>query len=480
MKDEPTTPVSRRTKILVVTDSPILPSGLAETTRLIFGSLLKRYPEQYEVHQLGLFQCYAVTTPQWPVYPTMTFKNRQGKLDFVPEDKYGQKTFFRLLPKVQPDIVFAFGDPQTVLYLCRPPKERRYKLLLYINFDGLPLPPDYGPVLNNADLIFTKSEFSKNVVACCVPAVAKGKLGYRYSPADLERFAPVTEEVRAEMRRDLFPAWMWQEAFVLGWVGRNQWRKQNWVLYKVLHYLRTGQYLVCRRCGRVSLFDWDPARQLHLNAEGLVLESRPGYRYEVCAHCGSNEIEQARPLQDVFLWCHTPEEPDEAWPLRWIEGQFALRRDRDLYYTPGHGLKSALAPEDVPMLYRIWDCLLYLSGGEGFGLPAWEAMCSGLPVVYTNYSAHGEFLSRGKAGLPVGGILQPEPKNCIWRMVADVPQAIEAVRRLYFDRGLARELGANGCRFAAQFGIEAQVGAWHRTFSALVRPAVAASGSVLV
>ena len=63
------------------------------------------------MHQLGLFQCYAVTEPQWPVYPTMTFKNKQGKLDFVPEDKYGQKTFFRLLPKVQRDIVFAFGDP---------------------------------------------------------------------------------------------------------------------------------------------------------------------------------------------------------------------------------------------------------------------------------------------------------------------------------------------------------------------------------
>ncbi len=47
MKDDLATPASKRTRILVVTDSPILPSGLAETTRLIFGNLLKRYPEQY-------------------------------------------------------------------------------------------------------------------------------------------------------------------------------------------------------------------------------------------------------------------------------------------------------------------------------------------------------------------------------------------------------------------------------------------------
>jgi glycosyltransferase involved in cell wall biosynthesis len=467
---QPPKAMPSRTKILVVTDSPILPSGLAETTRLIFGNLLRKYAEEYEVHQLGLFQCYAVTKPLWPVYPTMTVKDRNGKLDFVPGDKYGEKTFFRLLPKVQPDIVFAFGDPQTVLYLCQPPKQRRYRLILYVNFDGLPVPPDYGPIFDNADLIFTKSEFSMQVVARCLPAVARDKLGYRYSPADIKRFAPATDETRAEMRRDLFPPWMPRDAFLLGWNGRTQWRKQNWVLYKVLHYLRTGQYLVCRSCGRVSLFDWDPARQSHLNVDRLVLESRPGYRYDVCQQCGSSEVEQARPLEDLFLWCHTPEEIEEAWSLRRLEEQFALRRDRDLFYTPGHGLKSALAPEDVPMLYRIWDCLLYLSGGEGFGLPAWEAMCSALPVVYTNYSAHGEFLTRGQAGLPVGGILQPEPKNCIWRMVADVPQAVEAVRRLYLDRKLARQLGANGRAFVQQFSIETQVEAWHRTFMQLAHP----------
>jgi len=90
--------------------------------------------------------------------------------------------------------------------------------------------------------------------------------------------------------------------------------------------------------------------------------------------------------------------------------------------------------------------------------------------VYTNYSAHGEFLTRGQAGLPVGGILQPEPKNCIWRMVADVPQAVEAVRRLYLDRKLARQLGANGRAFVQQFSIETQVEAWHRTFMQLAHP----------
>ena len=59
--------MSSRTRILIVTDSPILPTGLPETTRLIFANLIAKYPKEDELHQLGLFQCYAVTTPQSPV-----------------------------------------------------------------------------------------------------------------------------------------------------------------------------------------------------------------------------------------------------------------------------------------------------------------------------------------------------------------------------------------------------------------------------
>ena len=206
-------------KILIVTDSPGLPTGLAETTRLIFGNLLAKYAGNYDLHQIGLSHFYAVTTAPWPVHQTMMRENSEGKLEFLPEDNHGQKSFFKLLPELQPDIVFAFGDPQNVLHFCLPPNERSYKLILYVNFDGLPMPPGFGPSLNRADLIFTKSEFSRDVIAPWMSPASRAKLGYMYSPADLERFAPASAMDKAEMRRDLFPAWMPQDAFVLGWIG---------------------------------------------------------------------------------------------------------------------------------------------------------------------------------------------------------------------------------------------------------------------
>lgn len=459
--------MEKRTRILIVTDSPVVPTGMAETTRLIFSTLLHNYPQQYDLHQVGLFHCYAVTTPEWPIHPTMAAKGPDGILRFVPEDRYGQKTFPKCLAKIQPDIVFGFGEPHRVLHLCAPPESRRHRLVLYVNFDGLPVPPAYCSHLLNADLIFTKSQFSMDVLASALPGFPPNQLSYLYSPADVERFRPISSEAKASLRRDLLPSWMAQKGFVLGWVGRNQWRKQNWVLFKVIHYLRTGGYLVCRRCGRVSLFDWDPCRQRHLETSDEPLGSRPGWKRDICQHCGSAEIQRAEPLSDVYLWLHMPQEPEQVWPVA-LEQQFGLRRDRDIHYTEGHGPKAALAPWDMGTLYGLWDALLYLTGGEGFGLPAWEAMCCGLPVVYTNYSSHAEFLGRASAGLPVGGILQPEPRTCIWRMVADVQQAVEAVRRLYFDGEIRTAFARNGRAFAGRFAPDVQVERWHNVFQQLL------------
>ncbi len=454
--------MSGKTRILIVTDSPVLPSGLAETTRLLFEALLDRYPEVYELHQVALFHCYAVTTPRWPVYPTEAGRTADGQVCFAPDDRYGQKTFPKIAERLRPDLVFGFGEPHRLLHLCRPRSQRPWRLVLYVNFDGLPVPPGFAPGLAQADLLVTKSEFARQVLLHSVPGVVAEKCHFLYSPADTRRFAPPTESERSELRRELFPPWVPGDAFVLGWIGRNQWRKQVWLLYKVIHYLRTGQYLVCRGCGQITLLDWDPLRRCVADPALLAHETPPDYVAGSCRHCRSREVEAATPLRDVFLWTHMPEEPGEDWPARWLEAQFDVQRDRDVYYTPGHGLKAALAPDDIPTLYRLWDCMLFLSGGEGFGLPAWEAMCAGLPVIYTQYSSHAEFLGRAEAGLPVSGVLQPESKTGIWRMVADVGQAIAAVRRLYFDAALRRYLGENGRRFVSQFTPELQTERWHR------------------
>ncbi len=457
-----------KTKILIVAESPTLPTGSAEMVRSIFQGLSKKYPESYELCQMCLAHSFAVTYPKWLVIPVITATETNRDFPCAAEAWPVEPSLRNIVLRFGPDIVFALNDPVGIAPLCSAPADRRYKLILYLKIDGLPVPTQAGPMLNRADLIFTMSEWSRSGLLRHCPSVPSDKVEVMYSPADTARFVPLLASERREARRTLLPDWMPQDAFVVGWVGRPRWRKQVWLLYKVIYYLRTGKYLLCSDCGRVSLFDWDPMAQRHLNQRNDVLESRPGYKFDLCAKCQSSNVKEADPLKNIFLWLHMPkDDPLSDWPVNWLEHQYGVEENKDIYYTKGCDAKAALAPDDVPTLYQLWDCLLYLSGGGSFGLPAWEAMCSALPVVYTDYSSHAEFLGAGKAGLAVEGILQPEGKVGLWRSIGDVAQAVAAVRRLYYNRDLGRELGANGRAFVQQYGLDVQAQKWHRIFQGL-------------
>ncbi len=456
----------QKTKILIITDSPVLPTGMAETTRLIFNGLMDQCGDQYELHQIGLFHCHPVTEAKWPIYPTRTAQRADGETVFLSEDAFGQKSFQEILLKVKPDIVFAFNDPQKVVHLCNAINKHHYKLLLYLTFDGLPVPPIY--YLKNADFIVTMSEFSRNVALSCLKGIQSNKVDYIYSPADVNHFHPLKPPDQSVLRCGLLPNWIPNNAFLIGWIGRNQWRKQVWLPYKIIHHLRAGNYWFCAHCGRVFLYS---KAFLSNNVQRIPILNHPKHFIEGIrpSCCRLQFIEKAEPLPDVFLWLHMADEPRLAWPKSLLERQFCVEPGKDLYYTKGETYRSNTAPAEMSRIYQIWDVLLYLSGGEGFGIPAWEALCSGLPVIYTNYSSHAEYLNKANGGVPIGGILQPEKRTCIWRMIANIPQAIEAVRKLYFDRKYCKLLGSNGNAFVKSYTPEIQAKKWHQIFQRLIK-----------
>ena len=460
--------VNRKTKILIVGESPVAPTGMAEVIRLIFGTLLDRFAGRYELHQVALFHSHSVTAPRWPVYSTKGATIKDGIPLFQINDAYGEITFREVVSKLQPDIVFAHNDPQRVLHLCSNAAERAYKLVLYVNFDGFPYAANHGPILNQAEAVITMSEFSSRVALACLPDIDPIKVSQMYSPADTERFRPLPEFEKRALRARLFPKWLPTDAFVLGWVGRNQWRKQVWLNYEIIHHLRTGDYFACRSCGRVTLLATAQAESRIIPA-GLETEIQTASQMNRCTFCGEPTLEMARPMSDVFLWLHMPDERTrQDWPRSCLEEQFGVSPGTDIHYTDEGRELPFRNPSEMAALYQMWDCLLYLSGGEGFGLPAWEAMCCALPVVYTNYSSHAEFLSISRAGLPVGGTLQPEPNTCIMRLIADVPGAIEALRKMYFDRNAGRVMGLNGRSFCERFSLIPQAERWHQLFQGML------------
>lgn len=63
-------------------------------------------------------------------------------------------------------------------------------------------------------------------------------------------------------------------------------------------------------------------------------------------------------------------------------------------------LKTELVPySELPSLYREADCYISASRGEGWNLPAMEAMACGIPAIAFNWSGHTEFLSHANGFL---------------------------------------------------------------------------------
>lgn len=469
----------QKTRILIVSDSPLLPTGMAETTRVLFSALIENYREIYDVHQIGLFHCYAVCEPKWPVLPTQTTSAGGGGINFDVEDIYAQRTFPRVFADLQPDLVFAYNDPQKLLHICDHRRRHKYRLVVYVNFDGLPMTGSEGfRALFLADRVVTLSQFSRRVVQACAASHGRDSnlhpgncsdAQWIYSPADTDRFRPVAAAEKEALRRYLLPSWAPRDAFVLGWVGRNQWRKQVWILYPTIHYIRTGMYWICHSCKNIDPLEWDPVESV-FRWRGVAVGPNVGQaRAETCLHCGLSPVTLARPLENALLWLHMArDDPDAAWSPTMLECQFDVRPGRDIHYTDHFAMKAALPPDAVPVLYQIWDALLYPSGGEGFGNPCWEAMASELPIIYTEYSGHAELVSSGQAGIPVGGQLQPEAFSGIWRMVADIGKLISAILQLYHDRTLRSQLGRNGRNFVLRYTPSMQAAKWHEMFSELV------------
>jgi glycosyltransferase involved in cell wall biosynthesis len=427
-----------------------------------------KYPHLYDLHQIGHYHERGIPT-KWPVYPTKTTIDTTGNAVLRQEDIRGQESLGELVRHLNPDVVFGFGDPQVLQHFCTARSLLKYALVLYVNFDGMPVPKGVYRYLANADRIITMAPFAREVILDSLGREDEAKVSFAYSPADTKRFAPVSLARKHDLRTRWFPDGLPKDSFILGWIGRNQWRKQAWQPYRAIHYVRNGGYLTCERCSRVTPLHWNPITRRFSKSINFDREEASDSSSVRCKHCASDTCIRATPLPKLVLWNHNPY-PGGDWPLHEIERQFTLKRGHDVIYTPKQDGTDVLSQETMPEIYSLFDALLYTSGGEGFGLPAWEAMCSGLPVIYTNYSSHADFLRSAQGGIPIDGVLQPEVTTAIWRMIADLGEVIEAILRLYREPSERERLGSNGRAYAERFSVENEINRWHTMFQTL-RPA---------
>jgi len=468
-----------KTKLLLVTDSARIHTGLAETTRLIFKDLLNRYPDQYEIEQLGWFNFTQVEQVPWNIHTTNVTPKPGGVMEVDNEDRYGQRTFESVLAKVNPDIVWSFGDLWCFDHMLNSPNRNKFRLVVYYTIDGAPyfgssITPgkssEWGTKLVKADRIAVCTEFGDKVLHDSCPELKNRKIDVMYHPMDATRFKSFTPEEKLAKRKALYGSQVPVSAFILGWIGRNQFRKQNHKMWEVMHYVKHGDYIECKDCERITIKEWNwSSMEPH---KGATYRYEAGYDFKSCWYCKSKNIEQGQPLHDAYLWQHMPKTDPGYNPG--LHARMWDVEDRVIQTGSSDGARG-LPPEVVAELMGSWDAMLYLSGGEGFGIPAFESLMSGVPVIYSNYSSHADFCKHG--GLPVRCDFIPELAFGIHRAIADTGDAVRQILWAYRNRQELYLKGQMGRQFALSKNVTVVADQWHKLFQEMMAKPVALHGS---
>lgn len=133
-----------------------------------------------------------------------------------------------------------------------------------------------------------------------------------------------------------------------------------------------------------------------------------------------------------------------AW---FIDGDLIKKDDRIILYT------QSLSPKElVTEFFAKINCFVFPTRGEGFGLPALEAMCVGLPVIATAWSGTGDFVTED-VGYPLNYKIVDVP-NGDWKgypeslqaegmqwAEPDVDHLVELMKEVYDNRKNAYKKG---------------------------------------
>jgi len=368
-------------RILFSGDSPTVNTGFGVVAKNIVNRLAAK---GHQIAALGVNHYGDPYDPKefpYPIYPCDKGSH--------PDQIFGYRKLWHIANEFQPDILFFLNDPWIIdKYMDAKTVDAPYlKTVAYFPIDSGPLKPEWAKTLSELDAQVCYSEFAERIVTEANGGKRPKNLHQIYHGVNRNVFKPVNQQM-ARQRLGI-PL----DAFVVGMVARNQYRKRFDIL--------TAAF-----------------------------------------------AEFAKDKPEAKLYLHTALE-DIGFDIRDMIRQHNLADKLILTedMTPAKGVPE----EFLNYIYNSLDVNALLSLGDGFGLPVAESMATGCPQLVSDHSCLKE-LVEGHGGLTVrtaAWIMNTSGINT-WGGVPDVDDVVEKLNLLYNSRELRIKLAEDGYKYICQ------------------------------
>jgi glycosyltransferase involved in cell wall biosynthesis len=390
---------SKKPKVLVVGDSSCIHTGFARVIKTVCTHLYKT--NNYDLKTIGWF--HRATDE---IVPYEIIQTKRDSRQVMEEDKYSAKTFPEVIDKFKPDVVLAVGDSWMIEHIAKCPLRPRYKLVLYVPIDGLPIPEKWTETFALADVTVAYGKFGKAVMLSRNPNLKN--IAVINHGVDTDIFKPVSgkgvEDIKAQLTKGE------EGTFVIGCVARNQPRKGLPRLFKAIR-LFMNPWATCKDCGELFIDETDSSN------------------YNECSVCGSKNLHHGEPKENIRLYLHMAIK-DCGWDIIDLIKRFDMCGK--VAYPRGLEIGRGVEIRRLNEIMNTFDVFTLPTTGEGWGLPILEAMSAGLPTLVTDYSAHVEFCSGAAETIAVGEFVC-EPMTNIERAYVDTYDYAMKLDRMYME-----------------------------------------------
>lgn len=171
---------------------------------------------------------------------------------------------------------------------------------------------------------------------------------------------------------------------------------------------------------------------------GTVGRNQPRKRFDLTLSYFADWVHSYR-VKDAVLWVHSAPTGDDCYDIRSLAEYFGVK---GRVLVPDPNPIYGVTEEVMAHVYNLFDLYFSTTLGEGWGLPAMEAMACGTPCLLPEWSAYAEWADAAQLVDCTSIFVQPNINTV--GGVMDREHAVNALQHLYVnpsERVLMRDSG---------------------------------------